>query len=182
MSGLIEWLEKLNQSDSKARAVLRRSLAFEPGQHVPAFPYVEPFLRGDVSRWRRDIHYLVAGVWAMHWREGREEEALSIGKACARLDREKRDSMGMDDKHKLTSTEKRLIALLDADEDQLPYRLRQMVALLKEYTIDFEHMLTDLLNWRDQQKRTQNKWARDFYQHLNHEPELDKTSQKESAA
>lgn len=31
MSGLIEWLEKLNESDTKVRAVLRRSLAFGPG-------------------------------------------------------------------------------------------------------------------------------------------------------
>src|SRR3546814_18298854 len=31
MSGLIAWLETLNEADSKARSVLRRSLAFDPG-------------------------------------------------------------------------------------------------------------------------------------------------------
>src|SRR3546814_5983306 len=62
MSGLIAWLEKLNEADSKARAVLRRSLAFDPGQHIPAFPYVEPFLKGEQEGWRRDVHYLVAAL------------------------------------------------------------------------------------------------------------------------
>lgn len=182
MSRLIEWLEKLNQSDSKVRAVLRRSLAFVPGQHVPAFPYVEPFLQGEVSRWRREIHYLAAGLWAMHWREGREGAPLPIGEACALFDSEKRNSMGTEDRHKLTSTEKRFVALLDADADQLPHRLRQIVALLKDQPIDFEHMLTGLLRWHDEQKRTQNRWARDFYQYINHEPETDTTAQEENAA
>ena len=45
MSAFIEWLESLNEKDTKVRAVLMRSLAFEPGTHVPAYPYVEPFLQ-----------------------------------------------------------------------------------------------------------------------------------------
>src|SRR3546814_2933931 len=83
MSGLIAWLEKLNEADSKARAVLRRSLAFDPGQHIPAFPYVEPFLKGEQEGWRRDVHYLVAALWAAHWREGRTGAALSLARASA---------------------------------------------------------------------------------------------------
>ncbi|WP_294259682.1 hypothetical protein [Propionivibrio sp.] len=44
MSTFIEWLEGLNEKDTKVRAVLRRSLAFDPGSYVHAFPYVEPFV------------------------------------------------------------------------------------------------------------------------------------------
>jgi CRISPR system Cascade subunit CasB len=81
---------------------------------------------------------------------------MSIGKACAiyQLDR------------KSTSTERRFIALLDADGEQLPHRLRQMIALLKEQTIDFGVLLEKLLYWNDDRKRTQNAWARDFYRNL----------------
>ena len=43
MSGFIEWLEKLNESDTRVRAVLRRSLAFDPGSFIEAIPYVEPY-------------------------------------------------------------------------------------------------------------------------------------------
>ena len=156
MSGLIAWLEKLNETDSKARAVLRRSLAFDPGQHIPAFPYVEPFLKVEQTGWRREMHYLVAALWAAHWREGRAGAANSLARACAA--------------HQLksgsASTERRFISLLDADPEQLPHRLRQMTALLAEQPIDFDALLNDLLRWNQDDKHPQNAWARDFYRTL----------------
>ncbi len=156
MSGLIAWLEQLNEADGKARAVLRRSLAFEPGQHIPAFPYIEPFLKGVEDGWRRDTHYLIAALWSAHWREGRAGSASTLARACA--------------VHQINSgsasTERRFISLLDADREQLPHRLRQMVALLGEQSIDFDALLNDLLYWNHDDKRTQNAWARDFYRNL----------------
>ena len=172
MSGFIEWLESLNEKDTKVGAVLRRSLAFDPGAFVPVYPYVEPFLKGEDNPWRREILYLVAGLWAAHWREGRSGTPMPIGKACAAY----QVASGS------TSTERRFINLLDADRDQLPHRLRQMIALLKEQPIDFDALLTGLLYWNDDQKRTQNAWARDFYRNMNHESETEPTSQEENAA
>lgn len=157
MSGLIAWLEQLNQTDSKARAILRRSLAFRPGQHIPAFPYVEPFLKGEQEGWRREVHYLVAALWAAHWREGRADATLPLARASAN--------------HQISSgsasTERRFINLLDADREQLPHRLRQMVALLGEWPVDFDALLHDLLHWSRDDKRIQNAWARGFYRTLN---------------
>ena len=71
-----------------------------------------------------------------------------------------------------SSTERRFIALLDADTDELPHRLRQMVALLKEQTVDFDALLSDLLRWQFSGKRTQNQWARQFYRTLNKDTDL----------
>jgi CRISPR system Cascade subunit CasB len=149
------------------RAVLRRSLAFDPGQYVPAYPYVEPFVKDEGKSWRREMHYLVAGLWAIHSREDRPGAPMSIGKACAVLDSEKRKAMSTNDRQKLTSTENRFVTLLDSDRDQLPHRLRQMIALLNDYPIDFDALLTGLIYWDDDQKRTQNAWARDFYRDIN---------------
>lgn len=181
MSGFIEWLEGLNENDTKVRAVLRRSLAFDPGRFAPAYPYVEPFVRDEDNSWRREMLYLVAGLWAAHWREGRAGVPISLGKACAVFDSENRKNMSQVDRRKTSSTEKRFITLLDADPDQLPHRLRQMIALLKEQVIDFDVLLKGLLNWRDDQKRTQNAWARDFYRNMNHEMEIEPTTQKEES-
>jgi len=171
MSGFIEWLEDLNARDTKVRAVLRRSLAFDPGAFVPAYPYVEPFLKGEENHWRREMLYLVASLWAAHWREGRCGTPLPIGKACAT--------------HQVasgsTNTERRFISLLDADRDQLLHRLRQMIALLKEQVIDFDALLKGLLCWNDDQKRTQNAWARDFYRNLNHEAANEYQTEKETS-
>lgn len=169
MNGFIEWLEGLNGKDTRVRAVLRRSLAFDPGRFAPAYPYVEPFIRDGDSSWRREALYLVAGLWAAHWRQGRAGVPMSIGRACAAY-----QSAGGS-----SSTERRFIALLDADSDQLPYRLRQMVALLKEQSIDFDALLKGLLDWKDDMKRTQNAWARDFYRNMNHEIETEPTTQED---
>lgn len=153
MSGFIEWLNSASEKDTKVRAVLRRSLAFEPGKYSPAFPYVEPFVRNEENSWRRDMHYLVAGLWASHWRQGQGGQPIPLARACAEYRMESNSS----------SAERRFITLLDADPDQLSHRLRQMVALLKDHSIDFDALLKGLLQWRDDQKQTQNAWARDFY-------------------
>jgi len=153
MSGLLGWLEELNAKDTRIRAVLRRSLAFEPGAYPPAYPYVEPFVGAADNPWRRSMLYLVAGLWALTWREGRSGAPFSFGKACAAY----RSASGS------ASVERRFINLLDADADQLTYRLRQMVALLKDQALDFEALLNGLVYWNDERKRTQNAWARDFY-------------------
>lgn len=95
---------------------------------------------------------------------------MSIGKACAVY----QAASGS------TSTEHRFISLLDADGDQLPHRLRQMIALLKDYAIDFDALHKGLLYWNDDQKRTQNTWARDFYRNINHEMETEPVTQEEN--
>jgi len=169
MSGFIEWLEDLNAKDTKVRAVLRRSLAFDPGTFAPAYPYVEPFVKEEDSSWRRKMLYLVASLWAAHWREGQSGQPMSLGRACAAY----QAASGS------TSTERRFINLLDSDSDQLPHRLRQMIALLKEQPIDFDDLLKRLLYWNDDQKRTQNTWARDFYRNMNTEMEKEPATQEE---
>jgi len=170
MSGFIGWLERLNENDSKVRAILRRSLAFDPGEYVPAYPYIEPFLNDENNQRRREILYLVAGVWAAHWREDQRGELVPIGKACATH----QNSSGS------TSTERRFINLLDADRDQLPHRLRQMIVLLKEQPIDFGHLLKGLQYWSNDQKHTQQEWARDFYRNLNDENSAETQTEKDS--
>ncbi|MBI5016889.1 MAG: type I-E CRISPR-associated protein Cse2/CasB [Deltaproteobacteria bacterium] len=170
MSGFIDWLEDLNARDTRVRAVLRRSLAFDPGEHPPAYPYVEPFVKDEDRPWRREVHYLVAGLWAAHWREGRAGASQTFGRACAAQQLASGSA----------STERRFITLLDADGDQLPHRLRQMVALLKEQAIDFDDLLKKLLYWNDDQKRTQNAWAREFYRAMDQETESEAAAEEKS--
>jgi CRISPR system Cascade subunit CasB len=161
MTAFIDWLQRSSERDTRVRAVLRRSLAFDPGTHPPAYPYVEPFLQDDDTPWRRGAHYIVGGLWALHWRQDRSGPALPIGRAIARYAQlhHTREQLDKGD----SSTERRFVALLDADAGQLPHRLRQMVALLKDETLDFGALLPDLLRWHDPRKPVQQQWARDFY-------------------
>lgn len=156
MNGFIAWLEKLNKGDTKVRAVLRRSLAFEPGSYVPAYPYVEPFIKEEADAWRRQAYYLIAGLWAANRREEQRVCPVSLAKACAAYQNDTGSA----------NTERRFVNLLDADRAQLPHRLRQLIFLLKDREIDFEALLTGIINWDDELKRTQNAWAREFYRDL----------------
>lgn len=178
MSTYLDWLEDLNKRDSRVRATLRRSLAFDPGAFPTAYSYVEPFLKDDDSHWRRQVHYLVAALWAAHWKMGRIDPAQPIGEAIARYAMLHHTPEQV--RKGAFSTERRFIALLDADADELPYRLRQMIALLKDQAIDFDALLADLLRWHAPGKRTQNLWARQFYRTLHKETDLPEESETEA--
>lgn len=58
--------------------------------------------------------------------------------------------------------EKRFLALLEADRDQIAFRLRQAVALV-EGGMDFARLLDDLLRWFSPGRHVQARWAREFY-------------------
>lgn len=171
MSTFIDSLEDMAEKESKVWAVLKRSLAFDPGLYPPAFPYVEYRLGGD-DGWKRSVYYLVAGLWAMRRSElGSQRQTISF--ACKAL-YQKND--------KSPSVEKRFITLLDSDEGQLAHRLRQMSSLLKDYSIDFDDLLRDLLLWNHPEKWVQIKWAKDFYRNLdNKENEEETITEKENS-
>ncbi len=147
-----QYLAMLCGSDHAVGACLRRSLSFPPGEWPRAFPYVEPFVaREERDGFRRRMFYLAAGVWAA----ARERSGkASFGKAIR----------GYKDRMQSDSIEKRFITLLDSDGDQLPNRLRQMCALLKDDPVNFPLLLDGLLHWNMAGKKTQWRWARDFYE------------------
>lgn len=154
MNHFIDWLESLNQVNTKVKAELRRSLSFDPGTYPKAFGYVEPWVQNSqLDDSRRKAYYLIAGLWALHWREDMERGGSSLGKACL-LFRNQTDSL---------STDARLINLLEADEEQLPNRLRQMISLLKEIPIDFKQLLEDVILWGLEDKRVQIRWAKEYF-------------------
>lgn len=131
-----------------ARAALRRSLAFEPGTYPPAIGVVEPLLPKEEEGWAREAHYLVAALYAL--KDGAHQEGRTLAQA---LRERARDS---------ASVERRFLTLLDADRDQIAFRLRQNVALV-EGGLDFARLLEDLLAWFSPDRRVQARWAREFY-------------------
>jgi CRISPR system Cascade subunit CasB len=149
----INWLENLSTQKrvwTRARAVLRRSLAFEPGAYPPALPYVEPLVPPNSTSWQRDAHYLVAGLYA--YKDAQHLQGRSLPAALREEARRRRSD----------SVERRFLALLDADRDQIAFRLRQAVSLI-EGGLDFQALLQDLLRWFHPSRYVQTRWAREFY-------------------
>lgn len=192
--GFIRALDRLGGYDELGKvAILRHSLATEPGRDVRAFPLVEPHVVGMFDR-DRAMYYLVAGLWASvntasviagRRRAGvaEEEEPDSAGAVpvepaapvlTAREGREQR-SFGRAvgqlylKRGKVESIERRFIVLLDADDEQLTHQLRQVVALLRAeegISIDWAELLRDLLFWNHDERRVQMNWARAFYREI----------------
>lgn len=149
----IERLRTLAKGDRGALATLRRSLAFDPGTWPAAFRYVEPFLGQDeVLPDRRRAAYLAAGLFAMH---PDHAEGVSLGRAFGNLARKRQSG----------SIESRFLALLSADETELPNRLRQAVSLLKSdgLALDWALLRKQLGNWNAPARFVQQAWARDYY-------------------
>lgn len=134
-----------------AMAALRRSLAFKPGTWPGVFSYVEPWTATS-SRWVREATYLVAGLMAL-----------------SRADRTYRDlgaaARALVSATESRSVEARFLTLLDADPDQLPHRLRQMVTLMNSQRVapDWARLRRDLIRWRSEERWVQQRWARSFY-------------------
>ncbi len=96
---------------------------------------------------------LVAALFASH---PMSSTGVNLGAAFGEL----KDRTGSD------SVEKRFVALLDGEREDLPGRLRQAVSLLKsrEIGLDWGQLLADLRRWNYPSRRVQRVWARAFWQ------------------
>ncbi len=150
-----EYLARRAEADTAVVSTLRRSLSFDPGMFAAAFPLVEPFARGLSERDRRTV-YLAAGLWASAQRH-ESGPPIALATAMERVARESGSS----------SVESRFVALLDADSDELVWRLRHAVALTasSSIAIDWSELLNDLLHWETPARHVQRRWARMYWQH-----------------
>lgn len=162
----IEYLKEIKKSGNrKAMAELRRSLSYEPGQYYRSYRYTENVdARGeDETNWGSEARALVGGLFALHGDDGnRGRINTSLGGVLGEFYHDRKES---------PSTEKRFLALLDSDEEQLHYRLRQVISLIKEYRLDWDMLYRDVLNWNHSDCFVQRKWARDFYRSHSQENE-----------
>ncbi len=165
----ITHLQSLKENNPGALATLRHSLAFPPGVYEKAFPYVERFASPD---WhardpRRLALYVVAGLFARHPQHGSQ----SLAQAWAALLRFRHELQpGSNDAGK-SSVEKRFVALLGADPENVADYLRQAVSLLASSDIAFDYvsLLNDLGWWMstsaapERRDQIRQRWARDYY-------------------
>jgi CRISPR system Cascade subunit CasB len=149
---IIEKLRRLAappDPDRAALAELRRCLARDLGRTLSRAGR----LFNRVPDYALEEAALVAALFASH---PRHEQGVRLGDAF----RELRDETARG------SAEKRFVALLDSEREDLPGRLRQAVFLLRSYEValDWEQLLTDLRRWDQPSHPVQRDWARRFWQ------------------
>ena len=169
VEGLIRGLERLTGGDDRpgqdnraALAGLRRGLGKEDAPPAALLREVVPLLpAGNVTQRGRAVAFLVAPLFALHplsWgddQRGRWER--NFGASVRRLAQET-ESAG---------PERRFMALLDADADDLGPHLRYLVALLagadRPIPVDWRQLTWDLLRWERADREVQRRWADAFW-------------------
>jgi CRISPR system Cascade subunit CasB len=144
-------LRRLQADDDRAAlAKLRRGLGKEPGTVMEMHGLVQPWLPPGLERSQEDACYLIASLFASHPEPGGRG---SLGAAFARLKKES------------DSVEKRFVALLNSDEDDLPSHLRHAVSLLASGGVPLEWawLLYDVQHWGHPDRFVQRRWSRDFW-------------------
>ena len=138
--------------DRGSLAALRRGLGQPPATVADTFRYVEPWLSERRSAAQESAYYLVAALFALH------PKSANAGNMGAHLAHSR--ATGGED-----ALERRFTALLAAHPDDLPVYLRQAVSFLKskEIPVNWEQLLSDLLNWDHPQRFVQKKWASAFW-------------------
>jgi CRISPR system Cascade subunit CasB len=151
----ISYLERLKRDDDRgALAQLRRGLGKPPGTAIEMYPYISRWTSSVFNR-EADAYFLIASLFGLYptssWKA--EDEYNNLGKSLSLM----KDDSG--------SIEKRFTALLNADEEDLPDYLRQIVSLIKarEKPINWHLLLEGVRQWGRSDRGVQRQWARGFW-------------------
>ncbi len=153
--GFIAYLEGVLRRDDRAiLAHLRRGLGKEAGTAMEMFPYIARFVQTKF-RSEENAYFLVASLFGLYptnsWKS--DEKFNNLGKSLSFL------------KEESDSIEKRFVALLNSDDEDLPNHLRQIVSLLKskEAPINWYLLLKDIKGWSYENRSVQRNWAKGFW-------------------
>jgi len=149
---IVQFIERLRALDPGGRAQLKRSA----GQPLPeasggALRLFYSLLPPAVPRYQEPAYFLLATLFPLADDGG----SGNFGAALRRA-RKSENAPGLD---------RRVEVLLDADEIQLPFRLRQATRFVasNQARVDWTQLLDDLLQWTHPSRRVQQNWARGFY-------------------
>jgi CRISPR system Cascade subunit CasB len=151
----IGYLEKLVRDENRtALANLRRGLGKTSATATEMFPYISGWT-ANISRRDENAFFLVASMIGLYptnsWKS--DEKYNNLGKSLSFL------------KDESDSIEKRFVALLNSDEEDLPNHLRQIISLLKskEAPINWYLLLKDIKSWSHEDRFVQRNWAKGFW-------------------
>ena len=149
---LIGALERLHDNNDRARlASLRRGLGQPPGAVPEASRVIEHMLDEDDPPWIADTLYVVAPLFALH-------QMSDTGNRWSNMGDHFRALFGKDEDPP-SNVERRFLALLSSEPDDLPDALRQAVSLLKskDVTVNWHRLFDDVQKWLDRRPEGEEK-------------------------
>lgn len=149
--GYLKGLAK--RQDRAALAHLRRGLGRKPGEAMEMYPYIGRFIGEKTNSGHDRAVFLTSALFADY--SDAPQNAGNLGQSVRKLS----------DETTSDSIEKRFVALLDADPEDLHYYLRQIIDLLKSKTIpvNWNDLFKHIQGWGHPDRWVQKKWARSFW-------------------
>jgi CRISPR system Cascade subunit CasB len=150
--------------DRAAFAALRRGLGKPAGEALEMFRVLYSCIPEEQLPLRREderVVFLVASLFALHplsWSDARRGRWQSNLGASLRQLAEQSASDG---------PERRVAALLNSDEADLPHHLRGIISLLRSaknpVPVDWVQLVWDLQRWPNADRGVQRRWAMSFW-------------------
>lgn len=162
---LIYGLEALRDRDDRGSlASLRRGLGQPPGAVVEVSRVVEHMLDEHDPPWTRDTLYVIAPLFAFH-------RSPHEGKRDSNMGDHFRALVG-ENEEPPANVERRFMALLSSEPDDLPDTLRQAVSLLKSkpVPVNWRRLFDDVQAWlregatgEEARQEIRLRWSRQFW-------------------
>lgn len=168
-SEFIKFLEGLTadpkRQDRAALANLRSGLRRKNFQAMEMYPYLGRFLSEKPNRNYESAVFIVAALFAYY-----PDAPKTKGNLGASLREYKRQTES-------DGAEKRFVALLNAEAEDLPNYLRQIIGLLKskEIAVNWQRLFDAIRQWNSDDRYIQRDLARSFWGNLS--PEENQTNQ-----
>ncbi len=145
------FFERLDRLDPGGRARLKRSAGKSLAESRDALGLFYSVLPFGVPQAQEEIYFLAATLYPMADGGGKGDLGAALRRA-----RQAKNMRGLD---------RRVEILLDADETQLGFRLRQAIQLLhsNRVRVDWSRLLDDMLWWNRPERRVQRRWARSYF-------------------
>lgn len=145
------YCQTLEDLDSGSLARLKRCAGRSLAQSMEVVGLFYRLLPGGVPVQQEERYFLVATLFPA----ATTANTGSLGAALA-VARNDQNNRGLD---------RRIEVLLDADESQLPFRLRQAIHFLHSNGVGvaWPRLLQDLLYWDHPERFVQKTWARDYF-------------------
>lgn len=146
-----EYIRKLENLDAGDKARFKRNVGRTISESHDVLGLFYRLLPFGVSHYHVELYFLVATLFPHCDSGGSGDFGTSLKQA-----RDKKHSKGLD---------RRVEILLDAEETQLTFHLRQTVHFLhsKRVRINWASLLEDLIYWSHPDRFIQQRWARSYF-------------------
>lgn len=146
-----KFVERLERLDPGERARLKRNAGKPLAESRDALVLFYSLLPQGVPHSQEEMYFLVATLHPLADGGGTGDLGTALRRA-----RQEKYAKGLD---------RRVEILLDADESQLPFRLRQAIRFLasNRVRVNWPLLLQGLLSWTHPERFVQQTWARSYF-------------------